>query len=214
MAGRATDLLYVLNKALILMGEDPVADYAAPETDAGIKAKQFVDEAIDEAQQSFFWQELTDTVELTKEGTLHHDGRSRFVLPADCLRPLAVKFAVTVAGTALEVALANSDTGPRFDIEGNTILAYAEEVKLHYTKRVDDPTDSDHAWTAELTRCIYHLLAANAAQYVTGNADVASNLLAKYEQFVKPHAKLLQSRYRTSDHWMPRGFTNLLSRYS
>lgn len=205
MASRATDLLYILNQTLFLLGEKKaITDFDDPETDAGIKAKHQLYEAIDEAQQQFFWQELCSTVDLVADGDLHYDGRTRFALPADCLRPLGARF----AGSS-ELAYLYDEGQIAYDIEENFLIVGADEVALYYVKRSDDPT----VWTPELARVVYTLLAANAALNITGSADIAGQVFAKYDQYVKPFAKLLQSKYRTSKRWMPRGFTNLLARY-
>ena len=209
MKSRASSLLDVVNQTLYLLGQDPITDFANPDTDAGAKVKAMLYEAIDEAQQSFFWQELNIVEEITVDPGLHYTGLNRFALPDDCLRPLGAK---TVADggpdTGLEWVLQNQ--GPGYSIDGNYIVTSSDTMHLLYTKRQDDPAQ----WTPELMRVTYTLLASNCALYVTGSPEVSSNLFAKYEQFTKPFAKRLQSKYMNADQWMPKGFSNLLARYA
>lgn len=209
MKSRASTLLDVVNQALFLLGQDPITNFESPDDDAGVKVKAMLYEAIDEAQQSFFWQELNVVEEITVDGTAHYTGLNRFALPDDCLRPLGAKM-VSESGpdTGLEWMLQKN--GPAYTIDGNWIVTSSDTMHLLYTKRQDDPAE----WTPELLRVTYTLLASNAALYVTGSPDVSANLFQKLEQFTKPFAKRLQSKYVNADQWMPKGFTNLLARYS
>jgi hypothetical protein len=207
MQGRLSTLTDVTNRALGLLGEDPITDYAAPDTDAGVKVKPWVLETIDEVQSSFLWQEIFTSTSISKDATDAHDGRQRYALPANCLRPLGFRNSLTgLAETVLTHSLRAA--GNAYDVEGNYLLTSGgDTIDLVYNKREDDPTK----WTAELGRCIYHAIAVNAGQSVTSDSRIVMNILEKYEKLVRPRARLLQSRYKSNPDFLPRGFTYINS---
>lgn len=203
MQGRATTLVDVFNKALGLLGEPPVTTIDPPDTKAGIKLAVHLYDSIDEAQSCFYWHELITSELIAADATDNHDGRKRYPLPDDCLRPLGVR--LEGGGGLPESAytrLVARESEYDYDIEGNFLLTGAESVSVVYIRRSDDPTE----WTPELLRCIVHLAAANSAQAITQDAGIAQNVLQKYEALVKPYAKRLQSKYKTNSTLLPRGF--------
>jgi hypothetical protein len=204
MQGRATTLLDVFNKALGLLGEVPCTTLTpAPDTKAGIKMAVHLYDSIDEAQSCFYWHELITSELIVADATNHFDGRKRYALPDNCLRPLGVRLE---GGDGLPESaytrLVAQESEYDYDVEGNFLLTSAESVSIVYIKRSDDPTE----WTPELLRCIVHLAAANSAQAITQDSGIARNLLEKYEALVKPYAKRLQSKYKTNFTPLPVGF--------
>jgi hypothetical protein len=205
MQGRATNITEVANEVLGLLGEDPVTDItvALPDTKAGIKLKVHLYTSIDEVQRSFYWQELTTPETIAADATDHYDGRKRYALPANCLRPIGVRFndSEPLPETTYSKLMEKSDDF--YGVEGNFLITSAESVDILYIRREDNPTE----WTSELQGCIVHAAAVNAGQSITGDPQIVSNVLQKYEQLVKPHAKRLQSIYKTNDRELPRGFS-------
>lgn len=208
MQSRLSTLTDVLNRSLGLLGADDVTDYASPDTEAGRKLKPWVLESIDEVQGSFLWQEIMTTTNIAKDGTDAYDGRSRFALPANCLRPLGFRHPTTVLPETAFTQAFNLEEN-EYEIEGNWLFAYGDEIDLVYNKREDDPTN----WTAELGRCIYHAIAVNGGQHVTSDARIVQNVLEKYERLVRPRARLLQSKYKANARFLPRGFTYIRSHF-
>lgn len=204
MQGRATSIIDVFNKVLGLLGESPVTTITpSPDTEAGKKLEVHLYDSIDEAQSCFYWHELIVSEAIDADATDHHDGRKRYALPPNCLRPLGVRTEGT--GSLPESAwtkLVAQESEFDYEVEGNFLLTYSEDVKVVYIKREDDPAK----WTPELLRCIVHLAAVNAAQSITQDSGIVRNLLEKYEALVKPYAKRLQSKYKTNSRIMPRGF--------
>ena len=174
-----------------------------PDTQSGVKMAVHFYDAIDEAQSCFYWHELITSAVIEPDETNHHDGRKRFALPDDCLRPLGVRLEGEgdLAPTAYTKIVAH-ESEYDYDIEGNFLLAGSDEVSVVYIRRSDDPTE----WTAELLRCIVHLAAVNAAQSITQDSGIVRNILEKYEVLVKPYAKRLQSKYKTNRTTVPRFF--------
>ncbi len=203
----------VLNRALTLLGEKECTNWDSPSTGAGIKVKPWVLESIDEVISSFLWQEVMTSLDIEKEADLSPDGRSRFVLPSDCLRPLGYRYTGTEAGLPETAFTRMSGMGMDsndYEIEGNELLTYGDEITLVYNRREDDPTK----WTSELGRCIYHAAAINSGQSVTSDARIVANVLEKYERLVRPRARLLQSKYKKNAQFLPQGFTYIRSHYS
>lgn len=201
----------VANRALGLLGEDPVSDITVgtPDTAAGIKLKVHLYDSIDEVQGSFYWHELVKAATVTADVEDHPDGRKRYDLPAECLRPLGVRLTDGTGGLPQTVYTRMAhDTEDDYEIEAGYLLTYAESVDLVYIRRSDNPTE----WTPELLRCITHCAAINAGHAITDDPQIVSNLLQKYEQLVKPHARRLQSKYKTNVRKYPRGFQNLSHR--
>lgn len=187
-----------------MLGEDPITNIASPDTKAGIKLKVHLYTSIDEVQGSFFWQELITTETITADATDHYDSRKRYALPANCLRPLGVRLQEGGSGlpsTTYTKLMQKSDE--LYDVEANWLLTYAESVDILYIKREDAPAE----WTPELLNTIVHCAAVNAGQSITDDPQIVGNLLQKYEQLVKPRAKQLQSKYKTNDRELPRGFS-------
>jgi hypothetical protein len=209
MQGRLTSLLDAANRGLGVLGSPPFTNWETPENAGGIKIKPWLLEAIDEVQGEYLWQEVMTTVTITADATKAFDGRDRFALPADCLRPLGFRFPIT---TLPESALTKyfSMGENAYEIEGNWLLCYADEIDFVYNKRQDDPTK----WTAELGRVIYHCAAVNSGQSITSDAKIVSNVLERYIKLVKPLARLLQAKYRTNAKFLPEGFSYIQSHYT
>ena len=205
MQGRAATLTDVANEVLGLLGEDPITDIDAPDTKAGTKLKVHFYTSIDEVQGSFFWQELITIETIAADETDHYDNRKRYALPVNCLRPMGVRLrkeeGAELPPTTYTRLMEKSDE--LYDVEGNWLLTYAESVDILYIAREDDPTK----WTSELLNTIVHCAAVNSGQSITDDPQIVSNLLQKYEQLVKPRAKQLQSKYKTNDRDLPRGFS-------
>lgn len=203
MKGRAATMTDVYNRVLGMLGEPPVTTIDPPDTQAGIKLAVHIGDAVDEVQSCFYWHELITSAVIEADETNHHDGRKRFPLPDNCLRPLGVRLEGDgdLAPTAYTKIVAH-ESEYDYDIEGDFLLTGSGEVSVVYIKRSDDPTE----WTAELLRCIVHLAAVNSAQAITQDAGIVRNLLEKYEVLVKPYAKRLQSKYKTNHTSLPRGF--------
>ena len=93
MQSRASDITEVANKVLGLLGEEPTTDItvATPDTAAAIKLKVHLYDSIDEVQSSFYWHELIKAETIAPDPGDHYDGRKRYALPNDCLRPLGVR---------------------------------------------------------------------------------------------------------------------------
>ncbi len=206
MQGRSATLTDIANKVLHLLGEDSVTDISSPDTAAGKKLAVFLYDSIDEVQGSFYWHELIATEEITADATDHFDGRKRYALPANCLRPLGVRDGAGVTDLPETTLTRMAHEGADFyDVEANWLLTYGSEVEILYIKREDDPTQ----WTAELQNCVIHAAAANSAQAITDDPNITRNALEKYERLVRPRARRLQSKYKTNEAILPRGFRNL-----
>ena len=205
MQCRAADLKDVLNFSLGLLGQQQVTTISpAPDTKAGIKLLTYLYVCIDAVQRDFFWHELITSALITANPVDHYDGRKRYALPDDCLRPLGVR--LEGAGGLPETAytrLVAHESESHYDVEANFLITSAESVNVVYIKRSDDPTE----WTSELLDCVYHSLAAKGGQYVTQDAEVVKNALQAYEIMIKPHAKRLQSKYKSTETYLPVGFT-------
>lgn len=212
MQSRAADITAVANKVLGLLGEDPTTDItvANPDTAAAIKLKVHLYDSIDEVQSSFYWQELIKAETITPDTEDHYDGRKRYALPDDCLRPLGVRCTEGASFPQTTYTQMAQDSDDYYQVEGGWLLTYAEGVDVVYITRDDNPTN----WTAELLRCVVHCASVNAGQAITDDSQLVANLIQKYEQLVKPYARRLQSKYKTNERLLPRGFTNLsLRRY-
>jgi len=205
MQSRASNITDVANKVLGLLGENPVTDITAnpPDTKAGIKLKVHLYDSIDEVQGSFYWQELITTETITADATDHYDGRKRYALPADCLRPIGVRFQGGIDMPQTTYTRLTQESDEYYDVESNFLITSAESVDVLYVRREDDPT----LWTSELLNTVIHCSAVNAGQSITDDPQIVSNILQKYEQLVKPRSKLLQSKYKTNQRQLPRGFS-------
>jgi hypothetical protein len=208
MQGRATTIVDVVNLSLRLLGEDKITTITPQaDSEAGRKMVDMLYVSIDEVQRSFYWHELITTADISEDATDHYDGRKRYALPADCLRPLGAR--LESDGLSSETAytrLVAQESEYHYDIEGDFLLTTKEEAEIDivYIKRSDDPTE----WSSELLDCIYHCAAVNAAQSITQDSGIVQNILQKYEQLVKPHARRLQSKYKTDRTLQPRRFDN------
>lgn len=204
MTGRETNLLGILNLSLAHLGEDEVLSFESPDSEAGIKLKRFIYQSIDEVQSNYLWQELLSTKTLTADTTDYYDGRNRFPLPDDCLRPLGLRLTSTTVSHPYITF-----NQPEYLVEGDYIITSADDADLFYIKRDDDPVN----WTSELQRCVAMSAAIDAAYLITDEAGITKNLIQKFEQITLPRAKLLQSKYkRNRGKGMPEGFSNLYAR--
>lgn len=208
MQSRASTLTDVANRVLGLLGEEPVTDIASPDTGAGIKLNVHLLDSIDEVQGSFYWQELIRYESITADATDHFDGRKRYALPNNCLRPLGVRYtsAGQLPATTYTQIVEYSDE--YYTIENNWLITYAQSADIGYIVRSDDPTE----WTPELLNCIVHCAAVNSGQSITDSPQIVRNILEKYEQLVMPRARRLQSMYKTNQRYLPKGFTYLAIR--
>jgi hypothetical protein len=82
------------------------------------------------------------------------------------------------------------------------LLAGAFEAEIVYLRRAASPAE----WTSELLDCIVAKLAADAALSVTGEYRLTQALKADYRMTIRSEAKRLQSKYKTNERMMPRGF--------
>lgn len=194
MKSRAENLLAVANLSLGLLGEPPCTAWTPPDSKAGEKLSVFLPVAIDEAQSCFYWQELISHKVLSALPEAHYDGRYRFSLPDDCLRPMRIRMETGAEPLPETIFSRALECDQDYEIEGGLLLSHLEGVRLVYVRRSDEPAQ----WSAELLRCIYHLTAVNAGQSITQDSGITRNVLEKYETLVKPYAKLLQSRYKTN----------------
>lgn len=200
MKGRSITLLEIANKALGLLGEDPITTLDPPDTEAGIKLLTFFYDSIDEVQSSFYWHELTAQVLIGELDTAN----DLPMLPDDCLRPLGVLDGGLEGLEPTTLTKMLEQSSYRYKVEGNALITPFTDGYLHYIRRSDDPTE----WTAELQRCVYHCAAVNAAQLITSDSNIGSNILQKYEALVQPRARNLQSKYKNSGVKYPHRFTN------
>jgi len=205
MQGRAETLVDVANLSLGLLGQPPITTLdPSADTAAGRKLAVFLYVAIDEVQRSFYWHELIASEAIAAEATDHFDGRKRYPLPENCLRPLGVRLEgdAPLPESAYTKIVAQ-DSEYDYQVEGDTLISHATDVHVVYIKRSDDPTE----WTSELLDCIYHAAAVKAAQNITQDPGIVRNVLEAYEIMVKPHARRLQSKYKTTRTFLPRGFS-------
>lgn len=205
MQGRANDLREVLNLGLGLLGEDPVTTiFPTPDTEAGKKLLRYLYVCIDAVQRDFYWHELITSTQITADATNHYDGRKRYALPEDCLRPLGVRLEGTggLPATAYTKLVAQ-ESEYHYDVEANFLITGADSVNVVYIRRSDDPTE----WTSELLDCIYHSAAAKAAQLIVQDAGIVQNVLQMFEVLIKPHARRLQSKYKSTERYLPVGFS-------
>lgn len=201
MQGRSDDLLDVLNLSLGLLGEIAVTSYDDPDTEAGKKAKRFIEFTIDEVQRDYIFQELITVDTLSSAGESYH-----YAIPDDCLRPMGIRLS-SYGDPDLHPLL--QATGSTYQVEGNEIITTSSNPELLYIKRNDDPTK----WSSELEQLIVLKLAVNAGYLITDNTQLIQMLEAKYENLALPKAKQLQSKYkRKPAKYMPTGFENLLAR--
>lgn len=205
MQGRASNLVDVANLSLGLLGQPPITTLdPSADTAAGRKLAVFLYVAIDEVQRSFYWHELIKSKEIAAEAQDHFDGRKRYALPADCLRPLGVRLeGESPLPESAFTQIVAQESEYNYDVEGDHLLTHAAGVHVVYIKRSDDPSE----WTSELLDCIYHAAAVKAAQNITQDPGIVRNVLEAYEVMVKPRARRLQSKYKTTQTYLPRGFS-------
>lgn len=202
--------LDVLNMALGLLGETSVNAFdpdlgIVPETTAGEKVAQFYEEVVDEVQQSYFWQELVKTADLTSILTDDY-GRYYYDLDVanglgDLIRPMGV-IATSIDATPVVESqrLARlqrhpQDSNIRYTIARDRLYTIADGITLSYIGRVDDPS----LWSPELGRSIYYNLAVTAAHSVTNDPNVINMLLQKYETLIRPTQEAMQTTFKSND---------------
>lgn len=329
MQGSATTSLDVLNLALSTLGKDHCDSFdpklgIEPESLEGKKVARLFNKAIDDVQREFYWHELITAKAVIADSVKSHDGRYRYPLPDDCIRPLGVRLpsdSETLIPTAY-TRLVAQDSEYDYDVEGNFLLTGAAsltpqpdamvvegsgvsvgdgtylrdenqfgreafsfldsifiqwdgmefwqisdkvantvyyylddnsltideaiagnplwssydlgylpvptvrratwadidaagiyrsavpllaevfEAEIVYLRRAASPAD----WTSELLDCIVAKLAADAALSVTGEYRLTQALKADYRMTIRSEAKRLQSKYKTNETRMPRGF--------
>lgn len=216
MQGSATTSLDVLNLALSTLGKDHCDSFdpslgIEPESVEGKKVARLFNKAIDDVQRDFYWHELITTEVIAADIIKSHDGRYRYPLPDDCIRPLGVRLpsdGETLIPTAYTRLIAQ-DSEYCYDIEGNFLLTGAGKdvagdftAEIVYIRRAISPAD----WTSELLDCIVAKLAADAALSVTGEYRLAQALKEDYRRTIRSDARRLQSKYKTNETRMPRGF--------
>jgi len=111
------------------------------------------------------------------------------------------------ASGALPAPTVRRATWPDIDAAGIDratvpLLAGAFQAEIVYLRRADSPAD----WTSELLDCIVAKLAADAALSVTGEYRLTQALKADYRMTIRSEARRLQSKYKTNESRMPRGF--------
>lgn len=322
MQGSATTSLDVLNLALSTLGKDHCDSFdpslgIEPESVEGKKVARLFNKAIDDVQREFYWHELITAKAVAADAQKSHDGRYRYALPGDCIRPLGVRLPAdgeTLIPTAY-TRLVAQDSEYDYDVEGGFLLTgaasplpdamvvegagvtaangvYLRDGDVNFrplytrSKKAvvwnlsgrwesvadysdpnsygvypyignDEPTpdlatwtslDSSEAptvrratwadidaagidrstvpllagtgteivylrraaspvdWTSELLDCIVAKLAADAALSVTGEYRLTQALKADYRMTIRSEAKRLQSKYKTNETRMPRGF--------
>jgi hypothetical protein len=172
--------LDIVNTALALLGEDPLADLAE-KNDTAVTMRQLYPQIRDQVTQEAPWNEaqawatLTPLVPPAEPGTgagfpLPPGWAAEYVLPPDCLRILAGPTPWTRAGRYL----LSQQTG---------------EVSIHYLKRIADVTTIGPV----LEAAIAELLAATAAFPITGTRELGAELMQRYAQFTLPRARAVNS---------------------
>lgn len=202
-----TDDLGVLNYALGILGEPKVTEFVPdsvdPDTDAGYKAARFYEQARDEVQASFYWQELIEQAVLST-GSPSQDslGRYRYPLPTDCLRTMGVLSSSTTAATTTWHSIYQpQDSNLLYLLRGDHIITYGDgsDIFLSYIARATDPAQ----WSPELTRTIAHNLAALSAELVTHDPEIVERTTRKLEALVRPYNQALQVAENTNDQVPP-----------
>lgn len=205
MAGRSTTITDIANLALSLLGEDAVADIASPETEAGEKLSRWLYQAIDEVESEYLWRELqTHAADVTADATDHYDGRKRYALPTDCLRPLGFK--ITDDSSALNplVRQIGGYDDLQYEVCGDFLVTNMDStIDIIYVKRSDTPTE----WTPELERCVAYNAAIKAGQNITSDFGIVKNLIVYYQTRIEPKARRLQSKYKGNKKFLPRNYT-------
>lgn len=205
MPGRSTTITDIANLALSLLGEDAVTDIADPDTEAGVKLKRWLYQSIDEVQSEYLWRELkTHVADVTPDATDHYDGRKRYALPSDCLRPLGFK--ITDDSSALNplVRQIGGYDDLEYEICGDFLITNMDStIDIIYIQRNDTPT----SWTPELERCVAYNVAIKTGQNITSDMGVVKNLIVYYQTRIEPKARRLQSHYKGNKKFLPRNYT-------
>jgi hypothetical protein len=177
--------LDIVNTALAMLGEDPLADLSE-KNDTAVTMRQLYPQVRDQVTQEAPWNEAQAWARLSPlvpppVAPLPNPGvnagfplppgwTAEYPLPADCLRILDAPRPWTRAGRFL----LTKGTG---------------EASIHYLARITDVTVIGPV----LEAAIADLLAATAAFAITGNREQAAELMQRYMQFTLPRARAMNS---------------------
>ncbi|RED52183.1 hypothetical protein [Aestuariispira insulae] len=153
-----TSIVDVWNLALAMLAQDEeMTDPQDRSTKAGRLCGRFWPQVRDEVLQAGAWACVTKRASLAADGNpvaFQHSGRTRFPLPSDCVRPLALSQDGEATGAPVP-----------FEREGRSLLVAAQApLFIRYISR-DVPVN---AWDAELIHAASSLLAKYLAVPLTG----------------------------------------------
>lgn len=155
----ATDL-EICNNALVLLGNNPLADLTDTTKKAVKIVTQFYTQAIEETLRAYTWNCAITRDTLTADGTAPEFGYSyRFAVPADCLRVLMVY-----------------DADTKFKVENGYILTDDSGGEVQYIKLIG-VDDMDALCRAALTA----RLASMIAFPLTNSVSVAEAMWKMYK---------------------------------
>lgn len=153
----------ICSNALILLGQKPIASFTEATTSARVAANLYPDAKRD-FQRAHPWNACIQRVTLAPEATAPAFGfKSRFLLPAECLRVLSA-----------------SDDGMEFKVEGRSILADATVLHLRYIADTDEGL-----WTGDMVQALTLRMAASMAHPVAASAALGDSMAQQAERAMK-----------------------------
>jgi hypothetical protein len=170
----------IANEALLLLGEDAVANVETSTTDPARAINATWDFTAREVINEFPWRDLVHEAELAvhPDDTLNEE--KRYQLPGDCLRLLHV-------GDPDELAVQYRTE------EGFIILPAGTTIESLFVRYLIDKTDPGE-WPHDLATCMAYKLAAKIATRLTGDSrGKAADILARYNRDILPDAQFRQS---------------------
>ena len=163
----------IINQALLLLGQDLVADPQAESVTARLAASVY-DDALAEALALHPWSFAVRAVTLQRRTEPPADRRfaNAFALPADMARIVQVEHIGQAAHGADLYAAANSLPVAAYAVQGQSLLCNAADVQLLYV-----PCAVDEACMPPAFRLLLaYLLALRLAYKLTGDAALVRQL--------------------------------------
>jgi hypothetical protein len=174
------DITLVVNKALTLIGADPIVSIVDGTNTANIMLSVYVT-ALKSILSECLWGFATKRALLTTASTtslawLHSDESYAYTKPTDIVR-----------------IFETNDNHAVWREEGEFVLSNASDLGIKYTYYNDDPTK----WKASFTEAFVDILAYQACFMISNSGPRASELFQKYEKVSLPKAKSENSQTGT-----------------